>query len=127
MDKLFYLIRKILPELFLPLNFSLIILFYGLIKKKKLFVVSSFALIYFSSTNLISESLLRFIENPWKSQNSLISKKQAIVVLSDGIISSTQNRGFVHEWNDPDRFLAVINLHKKTNQAYLFLPEVLTH
>ncbi len=117
MNAMNYLIRKLIIQFSLPLGLTIILFLYGFFRNKKRYLISSFILIYFSSINIVSETLIKFIEYPQIAQQNLDVK--TIVVLSGGIIKYYPNNNGVYEWNDPDRFFAGINLYKKHESSKL--------
>ena len=64
------------------------------------------------SNGVVSSGLWRFLEYPWKRiESDSVNQAYGIVVLSSGRkipLGNTQ----VIEWNDPDRFLAGIDLYR---------------
>lgn len=118
-DKLIlYFLSKVLPLLFLPLGFSIIlILLYKICKSKKFLNLALFLLLFFSN-GIISGILWKYIEMPWRklSPND-VQKADAIVVLSGGGLHQISSRSKILEWNDPDRFFAGLLLfrYKKSN------------
>lgn len=90
----------------------LIFLLYFLYRKKiKYISYTIFALIIFSN-GIFSQVLLRFIEYPWQRKEfESIEKAYGIVVLSGGRKLPLGNTRII-EWNDPDRFIAGVELYK---------------
>ena len=117
MISLTYFVRKLLIQLSLPLGLTLIIFVYGLLKNKRKYLFCSFILIYFSSINIVSESLMKIIEYP--AENKEFIKSKNIVVLSGGIIKSNPIQNSLYEWNDPDRFFAGVKLFKQDKSRKL--------
>ena len=110
---IYFLISKILPLLFLPLGFSLILYLIGILSNKKIYFFVSLIPILLFSNGIVSELLWRLVESPWQrisSEKALIS--DAIVVLSGSRHPAPGDEKIV-EWLDPDRFLAGIDLYKK--------------
>ncbi len=107
-----YLITKILPLIFSPLGIVLILLIFYIFSKKAKFVYSAFLLLFIFSNGIVSGSLWRFLEYPWKRLDyNVVDTADGIVVLSGGGILPV-GRSKVIEWTDPDRFFAGINLYK---------------
>ena len=87
-------------------------------KKNSKFVYSSIVFLFIFSNGIISDSLWRLLEHPWKRLNyAEIASSDAIVVLSGGRKLPPGNTEII-EWNDPDRFISGINLYraKKSNK-----------
>ena len=83
------------------------------ITKKSKFVYSAFIFLIFFSNGLFANTLWRLLEYPWKRLDySLVDYSDGIVVLSGGGIRVPPENTKIIEWNDPDRFLAGIDLYK---------------
>ena len=83
-----------------------------IIKRKAKFIYSAFALLVIFSNGVLADSLLRFLEYPWKRLDySVVNHSDGIVVLSSGRHIPPGNSKII-EWGDPDRFLAGIALYK---------------
>ena len=68
--------------------------------------------LFIFSNGIISGLLLKFLEYPWKRLNPYETDfVDGIVVLSVGSKSPPGNKEII-EWNDPDRFLASLELYK---------------
>ena len=83
-----------------------------IIKRKVKFIYSAFILLVVFSNGVLADSLLRFLEYPWKRLDySVVNSSDGIVVLSSGRHMPPGNSKII-EWGDPDRFLAGIDLYK---------------
>lgn len=112
MSLITYLISKLLPLIFSPLGIIFVFLFFFLIKKKLKFIYSAIIVLLFFSNGIISDSLWRFLEYPWKRINySLVNSADGIVVLS-GTRHIPPGNSEIIEWLDPDRFIAGIELYR---------------
>ena len=81
-------------------------------KRKSKFVYSSIVFLFIFSNGIISDSLWRLLEHPWKRLNyAEIASSDAIVVLSGGRKLPPGNTEII-EWSDPDRFISGINLYR---------------
>ena len=83
-----------------------------IIKKKAKFIYSALVLLIIFSNGVISDTLWKFLEYPWKRLDySQINSSDGIVVLSSGRNIPPGNSKII-EWGDPDRFNAGIALYK---------------
>ena len=77
------------------------------------YVYSSIIFLIVFSNGVFSNTLWRLLEYPWKRLDySLVDSSDGIVVLSGGGIRYPAVNKKIVEWNDPDRFLAGIDLYK---------------
>ena len=107
-----YLLSKLLPLALLPLGLSLILLFVGLIGRWRWPVITALVLLWFFSLGLVSQALWRWLEAPWQRQlTGAAPVADAILVLSGGR-HPAPGPDRVSEWEDPDRFLAGIDLYR---------------
>jgi len=107
-----YQLTKFLPLLLLPLGFSLILLLVGLIGRWRWPVIAAVVLLWVCSLGLVSETLWRWLEAPWqRSSVAAAPSAEAIVVLS-GSLHPAPGEARVSEWQDPDRFLAGLDLYR---------------
>lgn len=107
-----YFLSKILPLALLPLGLSLILLVAGLIGRWRWPVIAALLLLWVFSMGLVSQSLWRWLEAPWQRRAvSVAQMADAIVVLSRGR-HPAPGAARVSEWEDPDRFLAGLDLYR---------------
>ena len=107
-----YLLSKLLPLIFSPLGIVLILLFIFIIKKNIKFIYSALIFLFFFSNGVLSDSLWRLLEYPWKRLDySALKSADGIVVLSGGRYLPPGKTKII-EWGDPDRFLAGIELYR---------------
>ena len=107
-----YLLSKILPLALLPLGLSLILLLVGLIGRWRWPVITAVVLLWLCSLGLVSQALWRWLEAPWQRQPAAAAPSaDAIVVLSGGR-HPAPGAARVSEWEDPDRFLAGLDLYR---------------
>ena len=91
----------------------LILLLIFSIRKKTRFVYSAIICLIVFSNGFFSNSLWRLLEYPWtRLDYTLVDSSDGIVVLSSGGIRLPSKNKKIIEWNDPDRFLAGIDLYK---------------
>ena len=114
-----YLISKFLPLIFSPLGLVIILLFLFLVRNKKEFIYSALIFLIVFSNGIISGTFLKLLEFPWKRIDySSLNYADGIVVLSTGRHLPPGNTKII-EWQDPDRFLAGINLYKANKSKRL--------
>ena len=107
-----YLLSKLLPLVFSPLGIVLLLLVVFVIRKKTKFIYSALIFLFVFSNGVVSDSLWKLLEYPWKRLDySAINSAEGIVVLSGGR-HLPPGKTKIIEWGDPDRFLAGIELYK---------------
>ena len=90
----------------------LILLSFFIFRKNVKFIYSAFIFLIIFSNGLFADILWRLLEHPWERLDySLVTPSDGIVVLSGGRHLPPGNSKII-EWNDPDRFLAGIDLYK---------------
>ena len=116
-----YLLSKLLPLEVLPLGLSLILLVVGLIGRWRWPVIASLLLMCVFSLGLVSQGLWRSHEAPWQRRAATAAPRaDAIVVLSGGR-HPAPGAARVSEWEEPDRFLAGLDLYRAgKSQRLLF-------
>ena len=116
-----YFFSKILPLALLPLGLSLILLVVGLLGRLRWPVISALLLIWAFSLGMVSQGLWRWLEAPWKRRAATAAPRaDAIVVLSGGR-HPAPGPARVTEWEDPDRFLAGLDLYRAGKAPRLLL------
>ena len=107
-----YALSKLLPLAVLPLGLSLILLLVGLIGRRRWPVCMALVLLWVSSLGLVSQALWHWLEAPWQRRAATAAPRaDAIVVLSGGR-HPAPGVARVSEWQDPDRFLAGLDLYR---------------
>ena len=104
-------LAKILPTVVLPPGLAILLLVLSLAIRKRLFAVAALAVMWLSSTSLISDSVMRAAEG-WTVRQPFSSapRADAVVVLS-GILRSVPGPETQDEWTDSvDRFEAGVAL-----------------
>ena len=107
-----YLLSKLLPLVFLPLGFSLIMLVVGLIGRWRWPVVTAALLLWVFSLGLVSQSLWRWLESPWQRRSVLEAPQADAIVVLSGSLHPAPGPARLSEWEDPDRFLAGVDLFR---------------
>lgn len=107
-----YILSKILPLILLPLGLVIILLSLGLVVRRRLPVIIALILLWIPSLGLVSQSLWRWLESPWQRRRATAAPRaDVIVVLSSGR-HPAPGAARVSEWEDPDRFLAGLDLYR---------------
>ena len=107
-----YLLSKLLPLVFLPLGFSLIMLVVGLVGRWRWPVVTAALLLWVFSLGLVSQSLWRWLESPWQRRSVLEAPQADAIVVLSGSLHPAPGPARLSEWEDPDRFLAGLDLFR---------------
>ena len=115
-----YFLSKILPLAVLPFGLSLILLLLGLVCRWRWSVLTAALLLWMFSLGIVSQGLWRWLEAPWHRRPAMSAPRaDAIVVLSGGR-HPAPGAARVSEWQDPDRFLAGIDLYRAGKAPFLF-------
>ena len=106
-------LHKILPYALYPITFIVLLLIWAVFLKKRLPVIVALFLLVVTSSPIISDSLVQYLESDeLRKSPADLYMADAIVVLG-GMIGHTQGaHGLVYEWSDPDRFFGGIELIK---------------
>jgi uncharacterized SAM-binding protein YcdF (DUF218 family) len=114
-----FLLSKLLPLFFLPLGVSLILLLWGLARRRQGFIWMGVAILLVSSNPFVGQSLIRSVEE-WATRRSVLETPavDAIVVLSAGrVVAPGKER--VSEWGDVNRFFGGVELYQAGKAALL--------
>jgi uncharacterized SAM-binding protein YcdF (DUF218 family) len=105
-------LHKILPLFMLPVGITLILVLAGLRLRRRALIWSGVAVLWLSSTPLVSGLAVRAAEG-WAERGLATDAPQAdaIVVLSEGRVVAP-GKAAVSEWNDADRFFGGVELFK---------------
>ena len=109
--------NKILPIIVSPLGFIIVLLFWGIIKKKILPMLTALTILILLSLPLVSGHLTKFLEQDYPPLSpSEITAADTVVVLSGMVRTIKQTDGFKYEFTDAvDRIFAgiqILNLNK---------------
>ena len=108
-----YFLSKFLPLIFSPLGIVLILIIVFILKKKIKYIYSALIFLFVFSNGILSDSLWRLLEFPWKRLDySSLNSADGIVVLSGSGLGLPPGNTKIIEWGDPDRFRAGIELYK---------------
>jgi len=112
-------LHKILPIIFLPSGFIIVLILAGLLKRRLLLIWVGLVLFYLFATPIVSDAIFKYVEKGQLRKNiSSVQKADAIVVLGGMFNYVKTETGGLNEWGDPDRFFVGIELFKarKANQ-----------
>jgi len=112
-------LHKILPIIFLPSGFIIVLILAGLLKRRLLLIWAGLVLFYLFATPVVSDAIFKYVEKGQLRKNiSSVPKADAIVVLGGMFNYVKTETGELNEWVDPDRFFGGIELFKarKANQ-----------
>ena len=115
--------HKILPQIFSPLVFIIVLLIIGIIfKSKKISLIGLTILIIFSLP-IISNRLTIYLESNYSIKHmSEVNQADAIVVLSGMVRTIRTKDGLKYEFNDAvDRIISGIKLYKSNKAPLLIL------
>ena len=107
-----YILSNLLPLLVLPLGFSLILLVVGLICRWRWSVLTALFLLWVFSLGLVSQGLWRWLEAPWQRRSVTVAPRANAIVVLSGSRHPAPGAARVSEWQDPDRFLAGLDLYR---------------
>lgn len=113
-------LHKLIPLLFSPIAIALILMGYGTWTRRRWPGFLGIAVLYLASINVISNPVVRYVENhAVKQQVANMPGAEAIVVLG-GILKDVEaENGFVSEWRDGDRYFDGLALYKAGKAAQL--------
>jgi hypothetical protein len=104
-------LNKILPYFFYPTTIILVLLIWGIISKKRVFIYLASVIFLVTSNPILSDQILHYLEKDQvKKFPEDIKPADAIIVLSGMLTNISSNKGVVQEWTDPDRFFGGIEL-----------------
>jgi uncharacterized SAM-binding protein YcdF (DUF218 family) len=104
------LLNKVLPLIVLPLGISLILLAWGLARRRRAVAVAGLCVLLVSSNPLVGNALIRWTEHGAERRvASALPIADAIVVLSAGRVVAP-GPGRVSEWGDANRFFGGLEL-----------------
>lgn len=106
-------LHKILPILFLPSGFIILLVLFGLLKRKPLLIWLGLILFYFFATPVVSDTIFSYVEKgQLRKDLKNVPSADAIVVLGGMFNYVKTENGGMNEWGDPDRFFGGIELYK---------------
>ena len=106
-------LHKILPLLISPIVLVLGLIFLGVIKKRTLYIIVAFVILYLSSTPIVSSFLLNLVESKEiKLKIEQTPQADAVVVLSGTLTWVKGSDELLPQWGHADRFFAGLDLMK---------------
>lgn len=115
-----FVLSKLLPLLVLPLGLCLLLLGWGIGRRRWAPIQASFALLWLMATPLTAQGLWRLLERPWEPlRPQTMPTAAAIVVLGGGRHPAPGSLRRT-EWVDGDRFFGGLELFR-ANRAPLLL------
>ena len=110
-------INKILPIIVSPLGFIIVLLFWGIVKKKIYPILIALTLLILLSSPIVSGHLTKLLEQDYKPISPLdVAAADTVVVLSGMVRVIKQTDSFKYEFTDAvDRIFAgiqILNLNK---------------
>ena len=113
MTKLLFGLRKVLPTLFMPLTLSLLLIAFGLLRRRRALSFAGLLVLFFASLPALSDSLGFILENQYPHLRAAQCPTADVVVALSGF-AGEQKRfpGEIH-WNEAvDRFEVAIRLFR---------------
>ncbi|NBO50215.1 MAG: YdcF family protein [Chitinophagia bacterium] len=106
-------LHKILPILFLPSGFIILLVLFGLLKRKPLLIWLGLILFYLFAIPVVSDTIFSYVEKgQLRKDLKNVPSADAIVVLGGMFNYVKTENGGMNEWGDPDRFFGGIELYK---------------
>ena len=84
----------------------------GLVGRWRWPVVTAALLLWVFSLGLVSQSLWRWLESPWQRRSVLEAPQADAIVVLSGSLHPAPGPARLSEWEDPDRFLAGLDLFR---------------
>jgi uncharacterized SAM-binding protein YcdF (DUF218 family) len=104
-------IHKVLPIFLSPIFVVLALAVFGVITRRRIWVIAAVGLLYMASMPLVAERLFSRVEQgAERLLPSEVPAADAIVALSAGMGWVKTKNGFVAEWPTPSRFLGGVEL-----------------
>jgi uncharacterized SAM-binding protein YcdF (DUF218 family) len=105
-----FLLSKVLPLFVLPFGVSLLLLIWGLVRRRRAGLAAGLLLLLVSSNPFVGDFLIRWTEE-WAERRPALAMPvtDAIVVLSAGRVIPPGSSG-VSEWGDANRFFGGLEL-----------------
>ncbi len=113
-------LNKALPVLLSPLVVASLLILFGIAIKRRWISICAVFMLLTLSLPLVANPLFRWVEDYAVRQNvAAMPVAGSIVVLSGMITDSPSVDGIAHEWMDPDRFFAGLELFKAGKGRHL--------
>ena len=114
-------LHKILPAIFSPITFVIILIVIGTFYKSKKINIFGILILIFFSLPFLSNKLINYLENEYEPKNiNNLRKADAIVVLSGMVKTIYNDEEYKYEINSQfDRFIAGIDLFESNKAPIL--------
>jgi len=117
-------LHKILPFALSPLVIAMVLIMYGLVKKKGSYGLVGIFVLYVASTSVVADFLFEMLEGgALKTQAQAAGKADGIVVLSGMMTGVKSLQGPIQEWSDADRFFAGVDLYQAQKSMRLIFTD----
>ena len=115
-----FLLSKLLPLLLLPLGVALLLLLWGVLRRRRWPAIGALAVLWLFATPLIPEGLWRWLERPYVRQSTaaVLAGTAAVVVLGGGR-HAAPGPARESEWIDADRFFAGLEAYQQLRRQGL--------
>ena len=115
-----FLLSKLLPLLLLPLGVALLLLLWGVLRRRRWPAIAALAVLWLFATPLIAEGLWRWLERPYVRQSTaaVLASTAAVVVLGGGR-HAAPGPARESEWIDADRFFAGLEAYQQLRRQGL--------
>ncbi|WP_341885401.1 YdcF family protein [Synechococcus sp. UW140] len=115
-----FLLSKLLPLFLLPLGVALLLLLWGVLRRRRWPAIAALAVLWLFATPLIAEGLWRWLERPYVRQSSaaVLASTAAVVVLGGGR-HAAPGPARESEWIDADRFFAGLEAYQQLRRQGL--------
>jgi len=107
-----FVLSKLLPLLVLPLGLALVLLGWGIGRRRWRPIRASFALLWVMATPLTAQGLWRLIERPWQPLRPQTMPSAAAIVVLGGGRHPAPGPLRRTEWVDADRFFGGLELFR---------------
>jgi uncharacterized SAM-binding protein YcdF (DUF218 family) len=113
MAKLLFQLRKLVPALLMPLSLAMVLLLYGVFRRRRAIALTGIALLWIASLPAVSFGLAIILETQYPHLIAEQCPKADAIVALGGIASEMRRFPGQIEWEDSvDRFEAAVKLYR---------------